>query len=129
MMKKYNFGKIIGIFLTLAIVISSATASNLISALVENESTTNQIEMEESEFVNFEDFKKSSSYADDRVIIILSNEKSLSFKKHEKSDFQELNISKVTDLTEETGVVLKNAIDSTKNISSNKEIGGVKGGN
>ena len=122
MMNKNKLGKIISIFLILAVVLSLATASNLISAFVENESETDYLETEELKIVNFEDLKKSSSYADDRVIIILNNEKSLNFKKYEKSDFQELNISRLTDLTEETGVKLKNIIDSTKNISSNREL-------
>ena len=61
MMNKNKLGKIISIFLILAVVLSLATASNLISAFVENESETDYLETEEFKIVNFEDLKKSSS--------------------------------------------------------------------
>ena len=58
-------------------------------------------------------------FADNRVLVVLTNEESLKFSKYSVSSFPELSCSKVTNLTEESDKLLKAQIygDSVKTVS------------
>lgn len=52
-------------------------------------------------------------FADDRVLVVLSNQRTMEFRKYTSSDFSEVGVSSVEELTKSSSEVLKRQMDSS----------------
>ena len=58
-------------------------------------------------------------FADDRVLVVLNKETSQDFKAYKTNDFYGVGCSKITDLTQATGEIVRNRLLTGKSASKN----------
>ena len=110
-MKKAN--KFLGIILSLTLILCIMQGVFIPVSAQETEAIQ-EIELSEEEFyaLNKPQFSVDDDFADNRVIVVLKNGKSLKFKEYKITDFSGLGCKKVNDLTSHTGEIIKKKIES-----------------